>query len=60
MKNWVLPTTDAEQRLLEAQRANVQYQEGQSPKRFFSTINSLVNRLKLVSVTKSPEQVLIY
>ena len=58
LKDWVLPTTDAEQSLLEAELANVQYQGNQSPKRFFSTVNSLVNRLKLVGITKSEKEVI--
>lgn len=46
------------EQLLELELNNVQYDEGESPEVFFARIFSMVNKLRLVGVEKTPEQVL--
>lgn len=58
VQSWVLPTTSAETRLLEAELANAEYPSGGPPKLFFARIDSVVNKLKLVGVEKISEQIL--
>ena len=58
VQSWVLPTSDTEISLLEAELANVQYPVGAHPKRFFARIDTVVNKLALVGVTKSAPQIL--
>ena len=58
VQSWVLPTSDTEISLLETELANVQYPVGAHPKRFFARIDTVVNKLALVGVTKSTPQIL--
>ena len=58
LQSWVLPITSAEKSLLEAKLANVQYPPGGHPKMFFARIDSVLNKLRLVGVTKTEQQII--
>ena len=58
LKEWVLPTTSSEKSLLEAQFTNIEYPPGGSPQQFYARIDSVLNKLKLVGVTKTEQQII--
>ena len=50
LEKWVLPSSDAEKRVLEAELDNIKYESGKHPKIFFAKVNSISNKLELVGV----------
>lgn len=56
LQSWVLPTTEAQKLLLEAELNNISLRDDSDPKYFFAEMDKLAYRLRVAGIVKTPQQ----